>query len=53
MKKKLRLRSWVKKTLIITTLVATVVFQNVSYENAVRTCIQNGNNISYCENGLR
>lgn len=56
MKKKLRLKSWVKE-LILIILVAGVLFMAIKFisentKEAIRDCVNTGHSQYYCEKGL-
>ena len=57
MKKKLKLKSWVKKTLlaigVIGAFAMLTTISNNHYRNAVESCVAGGNTRTFCENTLR
>ena len=53
MKRKLKLKKWVKTTLIIIAIGVLVVMSNKQYDNAIKECVNSGHSQYFCENGLR
>ena len=53
MKKKLKLRKWVKVTLIVIAIGVLVVFSIEFQNNAINDCVSAGHSKSYCERGLQ
>ena len=51
--KKRRLRKWVKVSLVAMILVCLLAINNVFTNNAIESCVNNGNSRTYCEAGLR
>lgn len=47
--KKLRLRSWVKVTMIIIAIVGMLSLLKSQQDKAIESCINYGNTIEYCE----
>lgn len=51
--KKLKLRGWVKKSLVIMLIALSLGLLNIQSKRGIEQCVQNGNDINYCQNGLR
>lgn len=48
--KRLKLRGWVKVTLIV---IALLVINNRMTNQAIEQCVNSGNSYNYCESGLK
>ena len=53
MKKKLKLKNWVKITLIAIAVGVLGILSIMQYNNAVNDCVSAGHSKSYCERGLK
>lgn len=57
MKRKLKLKRWVKSTLIAIAAIGVLVLSAITldkhYNNAVEECVAGGNTRVFCENTLR
>lgn len=51
--KKLKLRNWVKTTMVMLSVVGIFVLLNNQYENAVDECVNNGQSYAVCFNNLK
>lgn len=51
--KKRKLRKWVKVVLLVIALVGLVKFNEVITKDAIRDCVNAGNDYNMCEKGLR
>ena len=53
MKKKLKLKNWVKVTLIVIAIGVLGILSTMQYNNAIKDCVSAGHSKSYCERGLK
>lgn len=51
--KRLKLRKWVKVSLGVLIIIGVVSFANSFTNNAVDKCVNAGNDVNFCESGLR
>ena len=49
----MRLRKWVKVSLVMVTLVMTILFANNYTNKAIDKCVSAGHDKTYCEMNLR
>lgn len=52
MKKKLKLRLWVKLTLCITAIILLLMLDSKVVEDGIKQCVNGGHNEEYCEREL-
>lgn len=50
--KVLKLRKGVKIMLVIIGLALLVIFSNMQFDNAINSCVEGGNSVSFCESSL-
>lgn len=48
MKKRLRLKNWVKIVILIIVIIGLTVLLNIHTENAFNQCVNNGNSYDFC-----
>lgn len=48
--KKRKLKGWVKTTLLVIVMLSLLIIDSKMTEDAVNTCIKNGQNANICEN---
>lgn len=53
MKKKLKLRKWVKVTLIVIATIGVLAMFNKGTDRAIQSCIEAGNSVTFCERVLK
>lgn len=51
--RRLKLRSWVKYTLVGIAIIVFFIVSNAETNKAVDQCVKAGHTQTYCENGLR
>ena len=52
MKKKLRLKNWVKIVIALLTIIGLFALLNIYTENAINQCVNYGNSYDFCVAGL-
>lgn len=53
MKKKLKLKKWVKVTLIVIAIGLLGIISMIQYNNAVEDCVKAGHSKYFCERALK
>ena len=53
MKKRLRLKKWVKVTIAFIVMILLLIISEQGYRRAVDTCVSNGGDLQVCSRGLR
>ena len=51
--KRLKLRKWVKVTLVIIGVMVAFIISNNHYNRSIDKCIKTGHTQGYCETGLK
>ena len=51
--KKLKLRRWVKVTLLGMVIISLFALNDLQYNKSVEKCVNNGNEYNYCAEGLK